>query len=179
MTMSKPRRILSNAIKTALAWLAAGAVCWFALNHFDPVAGLSSDGLRALDGNMRALSATLSQIAATMAGFVLAALALLLSLTDRDLIKRMSVSGHLHVLIIRMILSMLLCMAVTVGGVAFIVIPELGRPHLYLVASACVPVLLSFLDLLWKLMLVFFFLSPLPKEDPAGVRTLYGDTPPV
>lgn len=54
------------------------------------------------------------------------AMALLLSLTDRELIKRMSVSDHLHVLIIRMMLSMVLCLALTVGSVAFIVIPSLG-----------------------------------------------------
>ena len=177
--LSKPRRIIHNAIGVTLAWLLSGVMCWWALRYFDPAAGLSADHLTALETNMRALSATVAQIAATMAGFVLAALALLLSLTDRELIKRMSVSGHLHVLIIRMNLSMVLCLGLTVGGVAFIVIPSLGTSHLYLAASACVPVAMSFLDLLWKLIMVFFFLSPLPKQETASVRTLYADTPPV
>lgn len=177
--MNKPRRILSNAIAVTLAWLLSGVGCWWVLRHFDPAVGLSADNLSALEANLRDLSATVAQISATMAGFVLAALALLLSLSDRELIRRMGVSGHLHVLIIRMYLSMVLCLTLTVGGVAFIVIPGLGTAHLYLAAAACVPVALSLLDVLWKLVMVFFFLSPLPKEEPPSVRTLYADTPPA
>lgn len=177
--MSKPKRILTNAAKVFTFWIVSGVLCWLVLKHFDPASGLTGKDLEDLGSNMRDLSATVAQIAATMAGFVLAALALLLSLTDRELIKRMGVSGHLHVLIIRMMLSMVLCLALTVGGVAFIVIPILGTVHLYLAASACVPVALSFLDLLWKLIMVFFFLSPLPKEETPASRTLYADTPPV
>mgnify|MGYP006149915545 CR=1 FL=1 len=177
--LSKPTRILTNAALVFAFWIGSGVVCWLVLKHFDPASWLVGKDLEELGANMRTLSATVAQIAATMAGFVLAALALLLSLSERELIKRMSVSGHLHVLIIRMKLSMVLCLVLTVGGVAFIVIPGLGTTHLYLAASACVPVAMSFLDVLWKLVMVFFFLSPLPKEDPRSVRTLYADTPPV
>lgn len=177
--LSKPTRILSNAALVFATWIGAGVVCWFTLKHFDPAAGLVGKDFDELGANMRTLSATLAQIAATMAGFVLAALALLLSLSERELIKRMSVSGHLHVLVIRMKMAMVLCLALTVGGVAFIVIPGLGPAHLYLAAAACVPVTISLLDVLLKLVMVFFFLSPLPKDMPAAERTLYTDTPPV
>jgi len=85
----------------------------------------------------------------------------------------MSVSGHLHVLLLRMKLSMLLCLALTVGGVAYIVIPVLGIQHLYLAASALVAVALSVLDVLRKLVMVFFFISPLPMGEQKAVRTLY------
>lgn len=176
--LSKPHRILANAALVFAAWVAAGAICWFVLKYADPAGGLAGDDLTALSANLRTLAGTVAQIAATMAGFILAALALLLSLSERELIKRMSISGHLHVLLLRMKLSMVLCLALTVGGVAYIVIPALGTQHLYLAASASASVALSILDVLWKLVMVFFFISPLPKDEPEAVRTLYADNSP-
>lgn len=176
--LSKPHRILANAALVLAAWVVAGVICWFVLRYADPASGLAGDELTALSVNLRTLAGTVAQIAATMAGFILAALALLLSLSERELIKRMSVSGHLHVLLLRMKLSMVLCLVLTVGGVAYIVIPALGTQHLYLAASALVSVALSILDVLWKLVMVFFFISPLPKGDSGIVRTLYADNSP-
>lgn len=176
--LSKPHRILANAALVFTAWVGSGVLCWFVLRYVDPAGGLAGGDLTALSSNLRTLAGTVAQIAATMAGFILAALALLLSLSERELIKRMSVSGHLHVLLLRMKLSMLLCLALTVGGVAYIVIPELGIQHLYLAASVLVSVALSILDVLWKLVMVFFFISPLPKGEPQAVRTLYAENSP-
>lgn len=177
--LSKPNQILFNALFVFTGWIGAGFFCWLALNHFDPAGSLAGEGLAELAVNIRTLAATTAQIAATMAGFILAALALILSLSDRILVQRMSVSGHLHVLILRMTLSMVFCLALTVGGIAFIVIPELGVAHLYIAAAACSSVALSILDILRKLATVFFFLSPLPTGEPEAVRTLYADTPRV
>jgi hypothetical protein len=87
----------------------------------------------------------------------------------------MSISGHLHVLVLRMKLSMVLCLVLTVGGVAYIVIPALGTQHLYLPASALASVAVSILDVLWKLVMVFFFISPLPNGAPETTHTLYAD----
>lgn len=176
--LSKPHRILANALLVFAAWVFTGVFCWFVLRYADPAGGLAANDLNALSSNLRTLAGTVAQIAATMAGFILAALALLLSLSERELIKRMSVSGHLHVLLIRMKLSMMLCLALTVGGVAYIVIPDLGTQHLYLAASALASVAISLLDVLWKLVMVFFFISPLPNGTPEAARTLYADNSP-
>lgn len=178
MMLSKPHRILANAALVFAAWIGAGAVCWIVLRYANPAGGLIGEELTTLPSNLRTFGGTVAQIAATMAGFIFAALALLLSLSERELIKRMSVSGHLHVLLLRMKLSMLLCLAATVGGMAYIIIPVLDSQHLYLAASALVSVALSILDVLWKLVMVFFFISPLPKDEPEIVRTLYADDSP-
>jgi hypothetical protein len=179
MMQNKANSILLNAAGTFFVWAAFGAACWYALNHFDPAASLADEELVDLSTNLRTLAATLAQIAATMAGFILAALALLLSLSERDLIKRMSVSGHLHVLILRMKMSLVFCLVLTVIGVALIVIPGLGVKHLYFAASTSASVALSILDVLRKLLMVFFFLSPLPQGEKKASRTLYEDTPPA
>lgn len=173
--LSKSHKILANAALVFAAWLVAGVVSWVVLKYANPAGELTGEELNALSANLRTLGGTVAQIAASMAGFILASLALLLSLSERELIKRMSVSGHLHVLLLRMKLSILLCLVLTVGGVTYIVIPELGTQHLYVAAAALVPVALSVLDVLWKLVMVFFFLSPLPKGAPQATRTLYED----
>lgn len=173
--LSKPHRILANAALVLAVWVGIGIACWFLLRYVDPAGWFDAEHLSHLSSNLRTLGGTVAQIAATMAGFILAALALLISMSDRELIKRMSVSGHLHVLLIRMKFSLMLCLVLTVGGVAYIVIPSLGTQHLYLAASALVSVTLSILDVLWKLVMVFLFLSPLPKEELKAVRTLYSE----
>jgi len=171
----KSQLVVTNTLLTFAAWIGTGVFVWHILCYADPAGGLTDEALATLSSNLRTLASTVAQIAATMAGFILAAVALLLSLSDRELIKRMSISGHLHVLLLRMKLAMLLCLVLTLGGIAYIIIPDLGKVHLYSAAAALTSVAISVFDILWKLIMVFFFISPLTKEEPKADRTLYGE----
>ena len=172
MMTTKASLIVRNSLLAAAAVAGAGLAIYATLRHFDPAAQLPTAEADALVTNLRAVASTVAQIAATIAGFVFAALALLLSLLDRTLLKRMGESGHLHVLILRMTMSMLFSFALCVLGVAFMVVPHIGTTHLYVIAAACAAVAMSVLDVISKLMMVFLFLSPLPAEEIPAARTI-------
>ena len=176
---SKRSQIILGQARSLLVWLVLGALAglWvWRLNLFPATQG---EALQQMQANTRALAGAVSQIAATMVGFTFAVMAILLSLSDRDFSKRMAISGHFQVLIVRMLSSALVCMVATVFSAAVIAVPVVTTTWLALVAGAAAAGLASVLDVLFKFSMALFFIAPLPETGDSaqqvGVERLYFD----
>lgn len=91
--MPSSARAMRNWLSLAFA-VAATAACW----HWQPFLGLSPDDLRGAAG-------TVAQIASTMLGFMIAALAILATITNTVLVRNMQKTGHFLFLLRRMYLA--------------------------------------------------------------------------
>jgi len=160
-----------------LMWSAVVCVALiYGLRRLDLFAELDIKQLESLSANARSLASTIAQISATMTGFLLASLAMILSLSDHVLIKNMGVSGHLRLLVLRMLVSMTVLMLLVLAGLIVMVLPDVTECTLYYLTGFSLFGALGFMDVLYKLGRVLYTLSPLPNaDDKQPVRTLYAD----
>lgn len=173
MKSKKTKIIISHALHIAflivVGWSASELVVKY--KFFDPIiAGEHS----LFVANMRAMSSTVAQIAAALVGLILAALAMLLSMSNHALIVNMGVSGHLHLLVGRMLISMSIFMGVAVLGLVFMVKSDVGSWDINaMFVMGCVAAT-SLLEVFRKISRVLWSLSPLTDSDESNVKTYYG-----
>ena len=142
-----------------LFWLKAGAAAAVLLaifGYFDVFAGM-------LPADLRTAYGVVSQISATMLGFVLAALAILSTVANTRLLRNMQKTGHYAYLLRRMLGVtvafgvVMICSLVSL----FIAVPPAWLPYLNLGLAAAAFIGLG--DICRKLWLVLSHLNPEPS----------------
>ena len=107
-------------VKAVVGSATVGGAAWhYSLFHALPVADL------------RTLCATAAQIAGTMLGFVLAALAILATVGGTRLVRNMQKTGHYRHLLHRMFGSIVAFGCLTIFGLAALFVPELPASSAY------------------------------------------------
>ena len=161
-----------SIVKHTLGGVVVAAIMWQALVRYP----MTAEQATLLYANVRTLGSTIAQIGGTLAGFQLAALALILSLLDRSLLKQMAESAHLHALIFRMYGAMAFGFAAMLLGLVIMVVPALNDYWIAAITGATMAMFTSTAGVLWKLAIVFFYLRPLPNDEShEHVRVLYAD----
>lgn len=171
--LSKKSNILISHLRHIIFLVLLG---WFAFKIADKYKFFDAITLgdhAAFVANMRAMSSTVAQIAAALIGLILAALAMLLSMSNHTLIVNMGVSGHLHLLVGRMLISMSVFMCVAVLGLIFMVKSDIGSWDINaLFVVGCVAAA-SLLDVFRKISRVLWSLSPLIDKEESHIKTYY------
>lgn len=123
---------MSTSVKEMLFWskcaaFAAGAtyLCW----RNDVFAGLQIS-------DMRSAAGVVSQLSGTMLGFVLAALAILTSVENTALMRNMQRTGHLPLLLRRMLICIVAFGLATAGGTAMLFLPKPTLTHAHILIGA-------------------------------------------
>lgn len=132
----------------------AGAAGW-ATSHFALLNGLDA-------GTIRNGAGVIAQLAGTMLGFVLAALAILLTVVNTKLIRNMQRTGHFAVLLRRMLVCLLSFALTTVVGAGFLFSPEVTRAGASALIGISLFALISLGDVCWKFWIVLHNLKPGP-----------------
>jgi hypothetical protein len=173
MMLSKKTKILLSHFYHVLFLIFVGwCICTIVEKYkiFDSIVSIDKDVFVL---NMRAMSSTVAQIAAALVGLILAALAMLLSMSNHSLIVNMGVSGHLHLLVGRMLISMVLFMVVAIFGLVLMVKVDVGVVDINrLFVMGCIAAT-SLLEVFRKISRVLWSLSPLTDDDTNVVKTYY------
>lgn len=106
------KRVFASIILSATIW------------HFDVISDLSSADAKAAAG-------VVAQISVTMLGFVLAALAILMSIGNSRLVRNMKKTGHYKVLTKRMFGSLAAFGALAIFGLMLLLSPFLSSAYIY------------------------------------------------
>jgi hypothetical protein len=136
------------------AALVAGAAGW-ATSHFSLLVGIGIPEIRNGAG-------VIAQLSGTMLGFVLAALAILLTVVNTRLIRNMQRTGHFSVLLRRMLICLLSFGATTVAGAAFLFAPQVTLPWCSALIALTLFSVVTLGDVCWKFWVVLHNLSPAP-----------------
>jgi hypothetical protein len=123
------------------------------LHHRSVLCGLSDESLKAAYG-------VVAQIGTTMLGFVLAALATLMTLANSRLIKNMQKTGHYQLLLRRMLVTMVSFAIVSFISTVLIFSPNANNPIAYVNLSALIFSSLLLFDVTRKLWIVLNFFAP-------------------
>ena len=143
--MAPEIKFWSSRICIALAF---SVIVW----KFDLVDGLSSDDARTAAG-------VVAQIGATMLGFVLASLAILVSVSNTKLLRNMRKTGHYSVLVARMFACIAAFGSLAVAGVPMLFAPTLHLEYVYpLITLMSLAVLLLY-DVARKFWMVLKYLN--------------------
>lgn len=127
-------------------------VGWF-LHRNSVLCGLSDESLRAAYG-------VLAQIGATMLGFILAALAILMTLANSRLIRNMQKTGHFQLLLRRMLVAVVSFAFVSLISTALIFVPVANNVLAYINISALVFSSFLLFDVTKKLWIVLNYFAP-------------------
>lgn len=165
---------ISHATHFLMA-LGVGYFSYFILRRYEVVSSIENDLLAAYIANFRVMASTISQIAAALVGLMLAALAMLLSLSNHKLIVNMGVSGHLHLLVGRILMAMVIFLVLSIYCLYLMVKPVVDLGHTEILIAIGAAAAISLIDVFAKISRVLWFLSPLGDDESDDVRTLYKD----
>lgn len=110
--------------------------------------------------DLRQIASTAAQIAATMMGFLLAALAILASIANMRLLKNMQRTGHFQVLLGRMIITAVYFFVELVFCMTALVIPDLVPYPVPIGAGLLIASCYALSDATVKFSVVLFSLKP-------------------
>lgn len=113
------------------------------------------------------VAAVVAQIAATMLGFVLAALAVLTTIADTRLVRNMKKTGHYHVLVLRLQGTVAAFGIVCVVGIALLFVPGRHLLFRYVLVAAIIFSALLLFDAIRKFWIVLYHLAPPPETEDA------------
>jgi hypothetical protein len=148
-------RILGINAKFALVVLLVGIVGGWAVHALGVPHIESSD--------LRQIASTAAQIAATMIGFLLAALAILASIANMRLLRNMQRTGHFQVLLGRMIVAAIYFFLALVFCMTALVIPDQVPYAIPIGAGLLIASCFALADATWKFSVVLFSLKPESK----------------
>lgn len=114
--------------------------------------------------DLRAIASTAAQIAATMMGFLLAALAILASIANMRLLRNMQRTGHYQVLLGRMLISAAYFFIGLVFYMTVLVIPEQISHPIPIGSGFLIASCYALLDATVKFSVVLFSLKPDSKS---------------
>lgn len=114
--------------------------------------------------DLRQIASTVAQIAATMIGFLLAALAILASIANMRLLRNMQRTGNFQVLLGRMIVAAVYFFIALVFCMTVLVIPELVPCPVPIGAGLLIASCFALGDATWKFSIVLFSLKPETKS---------------
>lgn len=149
-------RILAINLRFALVVLVVGIVGGFAVRalgvpHIEP-------------SDLRQIASTAAQIAATMIGFLLAAMAILASIANMRLLRNMQRTGGFQVLLGRMIVTAVYFFIALVFCMTVLVIPEQVPCSIPIGAGLMIASCFALGDATWKFSVVLFSLKPETKS---------------
>lgn len=174
--LKKTHKIFYSTVVHHLFCGALAVGFYYAISHYGLYEGLDAKQLEEFASSVKSFASTAAQISSTLIGFILAALTIILTLTGHKLIVNMGISGHLRHLVIRMLLSILALIALMVYSMSVVVKPVVNECVLYQLSSFSVYAMLGFMDLVIKLGMVLYYLSPLPNgSDKVIIKTLYDE----
>jgi hypothetical protein len=110
--------------------------------------------------DVRSGTGVIAQIASTLLGFVLAALAILATVLNTRLLRNMQRTGHYQVLLRRMFYCVLTFGVITVAGLIVLFIPTLQVKHAYVMMFLSVFAFQSLVDVCQKFWIVLSRLHP-------------------
>lgn len=145
-------RISVINLRFAALVLAVGVLGGFAVFKLGPPAIDTTD--------LRQISSTAAQIAATMMGFLLAALAILASIANMRLLRNMQRTGHFQVLLGRMIITAVYFFVALVFYMTVLVIPALVPHPIPVGAGLLIASCYALTDATLKFSIVLFSLRP-------------------
>lgn len=119
---------------------------WF-LWHFKLLSGVS-------DNVAASIAGTFTQVGASMLGFMLAAMAILATISDTHLVKIMKVQGHYSDLLKTLFMGCLIYLTMTGMGVVLLFCPSSWWATKYLLVGISISSLISMADLGHKFWLV-------------------------
>lgn len=145
-------RISAINLRFAAVVLAVGVLGGFAVFKLGPPVIDTTD--------LRQISSTAAQIAATMMGFLLAALAILASIANMRLLRNMQRTGHFQVLLGRMIITAVYFFIALVFYMTVLVIPALVPHPIPVGAGLLIASCYALTDATLKFSIVLFSLKP-------------------
>ncbi|RJX32328.1 MAG: hypothetical protein C4516_04315 [Oxalobacter sp.] len=111
-------------------------------------------------GDLRAAAGVLAQIGATMLGFVLAALAILATMSNSKLVRNMGRTGHYQVLLQRMFVCVGAFGLVTMAGVTVIFLPVVTGVCAYVLSGFSLLSIVLLVDVSRKFWKVLHHFNP-------------------
>jgi|GEM_PF-2479852 len=145
-------RILAINVRFALVVLAVGVGGGLAVRYLNVPHIESSD--------LRQIASTAAQIAATMIGFLLAALAILASIANMRLLRNMQRTGNFQVLLGRMIVAAIYFFMAMAFCMTVLVIPDLVPCPIPIGSGLLIASCFALGDATWKFSIVLFSLKP-------------------
>jgi hypothetical protein len=171
--LKKTHKIFYSTLAHHIFCGVVSAIFYLYISRLGITENLDIKQLDDLWASVKSFASTAAQIASTLIGFILAAITILLTLSGHKLIVNMGISGHLRHLVIRMLMSMLALMAFMIYSMSVMVSTSINECILYTLSSLSVYAMLVFMDLVIKLGLVLYFLSPLPQANDKVVSKTY------
>lgn len=113
---------------------------------------------------LRQAASTTAQVAATMMGFLLAALAILASIANMRLLRNMQRTGHYQVLLARMLITSVYFFCALIFSMVAMVIPEFVYQPVEIGASLMLACSYALIDTTLKFSAVLFSLKPDTKN---------------